>query len=117
PGNAATVDAGVNGPSRTWFIPEGNTTRSPIPFDTFLLLQNPNASPTTATVTLFQPQGALATPGATDPATTWFLAEGSTQPPFTEEIYILNPGTATMSAHIDFDLPGGRVVGRDFTVL
>src|SRR6185437_7906390 len=64
-----------------------------------------------------EPRGALATPGATDPATTWFLAEGSTQPPFTEEIYILNPGTATMSAHIDFDLPGGRVVGRDFTVL
>jgi len=169
PGNAATADAGVNSPSRTWFIPEGNTTRSPIPFDTFLLLQNPNSSPTTATITLFQPngtsisftqrlaptsrqsvflnqvlpnttfgirvdaadpiiaersifvgtepRGALATPGATNPATTWFLAEGSTQPPFNEVIYILNPNASAMSAHIDFDVPGGQVVGRDFTIL
>jgi hypothetical protein len=169
PGNAATADAGVNAPSRTWFIPQGNTTISPTPFDTFVLLENPNPTPTTATITLFrpngatvtltqplapnsrqnvflnqvianatfgirvdapdpiiaerseffgaEPRGAISTAGATTLSTTWFLAEGSTQAPFTEMIYILNPNPAMMSAHIDFDLPGGQVVGRDFTVL
>lgn len=56
------------------------------------------------------------TQGATALATTWNLLEGSTQAPFTEFIEILNPQPSTMSAHVDFDLPSGQVIGRDFQI-
>ena len=77
------------------------------------------SAPITAERSLFfgtEPRGAMAEFGAPAPATSWFLAEGSTQPPFTEQIFILNPNPTTMSVHVDFDLPGGQVVGRDFTI-
>ena len=168
PGNAATVNPGVNAPAATWYFPDGNTTQGSVPFDTFLLLENPNPTPTTATVTLYrsngsvqsflqplaprsrlnvflnqvlpnarfgiqvtanqpivaerseffgaEPRGAISTQGATALATTWNLPEGSTQDPFTEFIEILNPQSATMGVHIDFDLPNGQVIGRDFQI-
>jgi hypothetical protein len=172
PGNAATADAGLNAPATSFFFPNARTgstlARFPVPFDSFLLLENPNATPTTATITLFmangnqvtftqglaansrqsvflnqirasatfgiqvqatqpiiaersmffgsEPRGAMATPGSTDLATQWFLAEGSTQFPFTEFIFILNPNPTTMTARIDFQLPGGQVVTRNFTI-
>lgn|GEM_PF-4650019 len=171
PGNAATADAGVNLARPAWFFANAKTSTpatSPNPFDSWLLLQNPNSRPVSATITLFrtdgssvvftqslapfsrqsvflnqilanasfgirvdasdniiaersmffgrEPRGAMATPGSPDLATTWFLPEGSTQQPFTEQIYILNPNSATMTAHVDFELPGGQIVPRDFTV-
>ena len=42
PGNAAIGDPGVNSPNRHCYFPDANTTRGAVPFDTFLLLQNPN---------------------------------------------------------------------------
>ena len=169
PGNAAAAVSGVNAPSRTWYFADGNTTQSPIPFDTWLLLQNPNPAPvpvnialldsngakTTLSLTLpptsrqsvflnqimpdasfgivvttdrdpivvekalyfgIEPRGAAATQGATEPSTTWYLAEGSTASPFTEYISILNPNAEPISVHLDFDLPNGQVVGRELSV-
>ena len=167
PGNAATANPGVNSPSSSWFFADGNTTQGASPFDSFLLLENPNNSPAMATVNLFhngsvvtftqqlaaqsrqsvflnqvlsnarfgiqvtatqpiiaerseffnpEPRGAISTQGATALASTWFLPEGSTQTPFTELITILNPTSSNMSAHIDFDLPTGQVIGRDFLI-
>lgn len=168
PGNAATDNPGVNAPAATWYFADGNTTQGATPFDTFLLLQNPNPTPVVATVTLYrdngnvvtfpqqlspqsrlnvflnpvlpnarfgikvtanqpivaerseffnpEPRGAISTQGATALATTWNLPEGSTQAPFTEFIEILNPQPSTMSAHVDFDLPSGQVISRDFQI-
>ncbi|MBX6771105.1 MAG: hypothetical protein IRY83_05225 [Chloroflexi bacterium] len=172
PGNAATADAGLNQPATSFFFPVARTGLAfglfRVPFDAFLLLANPNLTPATVTVTLFrangqvvsmprvlaptsrqniflnaiipngifgirveanqpilaerslffgpEPRGAMAIFGSTELATEWFLAEGSTQPPFTEVISILNPNSATMAVHIDFELPGGQVIGRDFQI-
>ena len=63
-----------------------------------------------------EPRGAIATAGSTNPSTTWLLPEGSTQPPFTEVIAIFNDSGALMSAHLDFQLPSGEVIGRDLTI-
>lgn len=60
PGNAATTKAGVNQPSQTWSFAMGNSEYlRGQPADTWLLLQNPNATPVTATVTVygFAPSG------------------------------------------------------------
>ena len=61
-------------------------------------------------------RGADATVGSPTLATTWNLPEGSTQPPFSEVIAVLNPQAQPTSVHVDFQLPNGAVVGRDFTV-
>lgn len=173
PGNAAAAVAGATAPGPNWFFANAQTgnhspVRASVPFDSFLLFQNPNSTAVTATATLFrengtnvtvtlslppnsrqtlflnqvlpgttmgvavhangnivvqrsmffgpEPRGAMEIVGASALQTQWFLAEGSTQPPFTQYIYILNPNSATMTAHIDFLLPGGQVVGRDFTI-
>ncbi|MBI2939481.1 MAG: hypothetical protein HYY04_03505 [Chloroflexi bacterium] len=63
-----------------------------------------------------EPRGAHATQGASELKSEWNLAEGSTQAPFTEVIAILNPHAAVMNVHVDFELPGGQVIGRDFTI-
>lgn len=57
PGNAATDVIGVNAPAPNWFFAEGRTTLNNLPADTFLLLQNPNATAVNATVTLFSTTG------------------------------------------------------------
>lgn len=173
PGNAATAKAGLNAPSTTFFFPDAKTSlqtvrQARVPFDSFLLLQNPNSTPTTANVTLFrsngttftfsqflpassrqtiflnqivpngefgirvdasqpiiaersmffgrEPRGAMATPGSTELATSWFLAEGSTQPPFIEDLFVLNPNASAMSGQVEFQLPGGQTVVRGFVI-
>ena len=173
PGNAATAKAGLNVPSTTFYFPDAKTSFRPIrgtsvPFDSFLLLENPTGTPATANITLFrsggttftftqflpptsrqtiflnqilpnasfgirvqasqpiiaersmffgrEPRGAMATPGSPDLATTWFLPEGSTQPPFTEQVFILNPHGSVMTAQVDFQLPGGQIVRRNFAI-
>lgn len=173
PGNAATAVSGANAPSATWYFPNAKTSVSfspqfPVPFDSFLLMLNPNSFAVSATVRLFrsngqvvtvtqqlpansrqtlflnqvlpntsfgvsvqasapivaersmffgtEPRGAMDIMGVNALRTTWNLAEGSTQSPFTENIYVLNPNSSSMSVHIDFQLPGGQVIGHDFTV-
>lgn len=61
PGNAATVNTGVNTAAASWFFADGRTTFGNQPADTFLLVQNPNAAPVTLTVTLFNTTGATTT--------------------------------------------------------
>ena len=161
--------AGVTAPSRSWYFAEGQT--APYlgrPFDSWLLLQNPNDAPVRVTFRLYEPngnvrefivpmeptsrnsvylnqiidgsfgigveatapivaeraryfgadpyRGADATVGAPALASTWNLAEGSTQQPFSEVIAILNPLGRSTAVHVDFQLPSGAVVARDFTV-
>lgn len=57
PGNAAMVNSGVNAPSLNWFFAEGRTSFQGTGADTFLLLQNPNATQATATITLYGTDG------------------------------------------------------------
>ena len=164
----------VNAPGRTWLFADGRT----IFFrqqdaDTWLLLQNPNASPATATVTFFssegvvqshqltlsptsrqsvlveqffrqpaygirveataeiiaersvfvanprtgdEPRGAYGTMGAPQPGTVWAFPEGSTAPPFSETIILLNPNEQPMAVHFDLMLPNGQIVTRDIVV-
>lgn len=45
---------GTRAPSRTWFLAEGSTQP---PFDTWIILQNPNPSPTNARLTFMLEQG------------------------------------------------------------
>jgi len=172
PGNAETTETGFNAPSTTFFFPDARTGRSlsrfPVPFDSFLLLENANATATTAAITLFlasgtqvnltqtlpansrqsiflnqivpsgsfgirvqasqpiiaersmffgpEPRGAMNASGSPDLATQWFLAEGSTQFPFTEFIFILNPNPTATNATVSFQLPGGQVVTRTFAI-
>ncbi len=61
PGNAALAKAGVNAPAANWFFAEGRTTFRGLRADTFLLLQNPNSTNATATITLFGTNGATTT--------------------------------------------------------
>lgn len=61
PGNAATVNSGVNSPATTWSFADGRTSFGGLPADTFLLLQNPNATAVNATITLFSTTGATTT--------------------------------------------------------
>lgn len=61
PGNAATAKAGVTAPAASWFFSEGRTSFRGLRADTFLLLQNPNNTPVTATVTLFGTDGRVVT--------------------------------------------------------
>jgi autotransporter-associated beta strand protein len=48
------ASAGVPAPSKTWFLPEGATGSF---FETFILLANPNATPTSATLDFLGPEG------------------------------------------------------------
>ena len=61
PGNAATVNTGVNSPSPSWFFAEGRTSFRGLRADTFLLLQNPNTTQVPATITLFDTNGQTTT--------------------------------------------------------
>ncbi len=65
PGNAATVNSGVNAPSQDWFFSEGRTSFRGLRADTFLLLENTNTSQVNATITLFATDGRTTTFNAT----------------------------------------------------
>jgi hypothetical protein len=49
---------GTMSPSTTWYFAEGSTVP---PFETWLLMQNPNTEPTTATITLYREDGSTVT--------------------------------------------------------
>ncbi len=49
---------GTMSPSTTWYFAEGSTVA---PFETWLLLQNPNKEPTTVTITLYKEDGGTVT--------------------------------------------------------
>ncbi len=65
PGNAATAKPGVNAPGRTWYFADGRSFFPPGQggqgADTWLLLQNPNSTAVTATITAFSREGRTAT--------------------------------------------------------
>jgi hypothetical protein len=63
-----------------------------------------------------EPRGAHATVGSPDLATTWYLAEGSTAPPFDEVIAIMNPNGQDAVATVEFQLTGGQRVTANFNV-
>ena len=147
--------------NRSWYFAEGSTAA---PFDTWILLQNPNPTAATATVTFMQdngvaitrqyglpatsrlslyanqiiPNAAISTlvqsdrpifaeramyfrtdghgsPGINQPALTWYLAEGSTAPPFDTWILVMNPNPTP--ARVTFTLMAedgtNKVVYRD----
>jgi len=51
--------------------------------------------------------------GTTSPSQTWYLAEGSTQPPFDTWIVLLNPNREPALAHLIFMMENGEVVEVD----
>lgn len=61
PGNAATAVTGVATPAPNWFFGAGLPTFRDVPVDSWLLLQNPGATPVTATITLFSTDGQTGT--------------------------------------------------------
>jgi hypothetical protein len=63
-----------------------------------------------------EPRAFTGSMGSPSLGTTWSLAEGSTQSPFSTVIAILNPNNQAMTARIDFQLEGGQVTSRDFTI-
>lgn len=63
-----------------------------------------------------EPRGAHATVGAPELSTVWNFGEGSTAPPFTEVISVLNPSDQQVGVTMEFFLQGGGTVVRQFTV-
>ncbi|MBI2953734.1 MAG: hypothetical protein HYY30_05430 [Chloroflexi bacterium] len=63
-----------------------------------------------------EPKGATTTIGSPELASVWNFAEGSTAPPFTEIISLLNPLDQNMRVTMEFFLEGGETVVRQFTV-
>jgi hypothetical protein len=53
-GYGSHAETAIEAPSTTWYLAEGSTSG---PFSLFYLLQNPNATPTSATVTFLRPAG------------------------------------------------------------
>jgi hypothetical protein len=54
--------------------------------------------------------------GVTAAATEWFLAEGATGSFFDLFVLIENPGTQTAAVHVDYLLPGGGILGKNYAV-
>ncbi len=61
PGNAATAVTGTATPAPNWFFGAGMPTFRGVPVDSWLLLQNPNPVPVTASITLYGTDGQTAT--------------------------------------------------------
>jgi hypothetical protein len=61
-----------------------------------------------------QGTGAHASVAAPELTKTWYLPEGSTQPPFTEQILVANPGDAVAHLRVDFIRNDGGVGGREY---
>lgn len=53
---------------------------------------------------------------ATSPATTWYLAEGSTAPPFREFVLVMNPNDSPARLEATFMLEGGGTVAGSYNV-
>jgi hypothetical protein len=58
--------------------------------------------------------GSHASFGAPALARTWHLPEGSTQPPFTEQILAANPGSSSAHLRMDFIQSNGEVLTREY---
>jgi hypothetical protein len=54
--------------------------------------------------------------GVPEPRTTWYLAEGSTQPGFQEYLTIQNPGNATTNIGVTYMFPGGGTKSQGLKV-
>jgi len=54
--------------------------------------------------------------GVPEPRTTWYLAEGSTQPGFQEYLTIQNPGNTDSNIGITYMFPGGTTQNQGLTV-
>ncbi len=54
--------------------------------------------------------------GVTAPATSWFLAEGATGAFFDLFLLIENPGAQAAAVRVDYLLPGGGTLSKDYTV-
>lgn len=63
-----------------------------------------------------RPQGAYATQGAPRLATTWVLPEGSTSPPFSETVSVLNPHDSAMTARFEFMLETGQTETLEYRI-
>lgn len=128
PGTASTTAAitlySTGGEQRSVQVPlPGNSRRT-----VFLNQHFPGASfgirvesdqPIVAERSMFfggEPRAFTGSMGSPSLGTTWNLAEGSTQSPFSTVLAILNPNNQAMTARIDFQLEGGQVVSRDFTI-
>jgi hypothetical protein len=171
-GYGAHAETALAAPSTTWYLAEGATAGD---FSLFYLLQNPNATPTTASVRFLRPSPLapvvlsytlppnsrttipvdtaapelaatdvsgvitstlpiiveramyLSRPnepfsaghesaGVTAPSETWFLAEGATGPFFELFVLIANPNSTTSNVAIDYLLPDGTTLTKDYTV-
>lgn len=53
---------------------------------------------------------------ASSPATTWYLAEGSTAPPFQEFVLALNPSDSPARVEATYMLEGGGTVNGSYTI-
>jgi subtilisin family serine protease len=60
--------------------------------------------------TMYFGHDAIGGMGTRSPARSWYLAEGSTQPPFDTWILLLNPNDEAATARMQFMLEDGRVV-------
>ena len=54
--------------------------------------------------------------GVTAPATEWFLAEGATGSFFDLFVLIANPGAPSAQVRVDYLLPGGGILSKDYVV-
>jgi spore germination protein YaaH len=54
--------------------------------------------------------------GSSSPATSWYLAEGSTARPFHEFLLVMNPNPSPAQVKVTFMLEGGGTVQRDYSV-
>jgi microcompartment protein CcmK/EutM len=61
--------------------------------------------------------GATAGRAAATPSTSWYLAEGSTQPGFEEYVLIANPSTTAVPVNVVWQTPAGPLPGPAVTVM
>jgi serine protease len=162
---AAALGAPQPKPATEWYLAEGSTNGG---FETWVLIQNPGDTGTTAQVTYMTPAGEIPGPsvslapksrvsinvadtvpnewsvsskvtandpiiverscywnnrkgghesiGVTNPSSTWYLAEGSTNGGFETWILIQNPNSANATARITYMTTAGQVPGPSVTL-
>jgi alpha-tubulin suppressor-like RCC1 family protein len=160
---------GTPTPADTWYLAEGSTGEG---FETWVLVQNPNATPVTVDLTLMTGAGKLnpealrnvtipgksrksfnlgdyltdydvstlvsatgggviaersmyddsrawgtCSIGAAAPATTWYLAEGSTGEGFETFVLVQNPGAASVTVDLNFMTSTGPKAGPQDVII
>ncbi|MEW6554180.1 MAG: IPT/TIG domain-containing protein [Actinomycetota bacterium] len=154
---------GATESANSWYFADGCTAWG---LETFVVIQNPNATTAETTTTLITPTGsstsnhtvpanscyvldtstvvpdseisikveadepvvcertmygnsrswAHATVGSTNPATTWYFAEGNESSSCDTWLIVQNPGVAEVTAHLSFMNEAGAVTSADFAV-